>query len=87
MKLRGKIFGSFEPTEFELKDVTGFHRGCIMIDNDTLQASIIYNSIRLANKEVMIRERNLLLEMTALLGEHPTGYEGPCLCQTCQEYF
>lgn len=48
MKLRGKIFGSFEPVEFELKDVTGFHQGCIMVDNDTLQAPIIYDSIQQA---------------------------------------
>lgn len=51
MKLRGKIFGSFEPVEFELKDVVGFHQGCIMVDNDTLQAPIIYDSIRQVLKE------------------------------------
>jgi len=31
-------------------------------------------------------ERDMLLEMTTLLEEHPEDYEGPCLCQLCQSY-
>ena len=30
------------------------------------------------------RERDQLLDMTMQLDEHPEGYEGPCLCKTCQ---
>lgn len=31
-------------------------------------------------------ERDLLLDMTRSLDEHPEGYEGPCMCQVCQSY-
>ena len=32
------------------------------------------------------QERDQLLEVTALLDEHPGGYDGPCGCKLCQSY-
>ena len=32
------------------------------------------------------QERDMLLEMTKMLDEHPEGYDGPCLCKMCMSY-
>jgi hypothetical protein len=41
---------------------------------------------RLEQAIIWKKEREMLLEMTSQLDEHPEGYEGPCLCELCCSY-
>lgn len=44
----------------------------------------VYEKLLQAN--MWKKERQLLLQMTNTMDEHPEGYEGPCLCQLCCSY-
>ncbi len=39
-----------------------------------------------ADRDGWKAERNMLIEMTRKLDEHPEGYDGPCLCKLCMSY-
>lgn len=39
-----------------------------------------------ALREAGKRDERELLDITEVLTEHPEGYEGPCLCETCLSY-
>lgn len=44
------------------------------------------DSIDPAVREAGLRDERNLLEITESLGEHPEGYDGPCMCADCRCY-
>lgn len=65
-------------SENELPD----HKDEMKIENRAFTLGELENLALQAS--IWKKERQALLEMTAMLDEHPEGYEGPCLCELCR---